>query len=136
MGARVNAVAALCATLPILAAAHAAAGTESAGDAARGERAFQKCFACHSVDPAERSLQGPNLHGVVGRRAASLPDFEYSPALLAAGRSGLIWTEESLARFLDDPQALVPGNTMGFFALADPTERADLIRYLKRSGRP
>lgn len=114
----------------------AAAAGDGAGDAARGERVFQRCFACHSVDPAERNLQGPNLHGVVGRRAATLPEFEYSPAMLALGKTGLVWTGETLARFLTDPQGLVPGNAMGFFGLPSAEERADLIRYLERSGRP
>ena len=108
----------------------------AAGDAARGERVFQRCFACHSVDPAERNLQGPNLHGVVGRRAASMPEFEYSPAMQALGKTGLVWTDETLARFLTDPQGLVPGNAMGFFGLPSAQELADLIRYLERSGRP
>ena len=53
------------------------ANTAVAGDAARGERVFERCYACHSVDPAETGLTGPNLAGVVGRRAASR-DFDYS----------------------------------------------------------
>ena len=116
----------------LLTSTAAAAG----GDAGRGERVFQRCFACHSVDPAERNLPGPNLHGVVGRRAAALPEFEYSPAMQALGKTGLVWTDETLARFLTDPQGLVPGNAMGFFGLPSAQELADLIRYLEGSGRP
>lgn len=107
------------------------------GNATRGERVFQRCFSCHSVDPAERSLPGPNLAGVVGRRAGSLADFEYSPAMVAAGRQGLIWTAETLDRFLAAPEAVVPGTPMAPPpGLSAPDDRAAVIAYLRRFGAP
>ncbi|HEX7006872.1 MAG TPA: c-type cytochrome [Alphaproteobacteria bacterium] len=120
----------------VAAAALLAAGVARADELDPGERAFQKCYACHSVDPAERGLPGPNLAGIVGRRAAAQPDFEYSDAMLDAARNrGLTWTEATLDRFLADPQAVVPGNAMNFFGLRDPAERAAVIAYLARPPR-
>lgn len=105
------------------------------GDAARGQRVFQRCFSCHSVNPEERNLQGPNLAGVMGRRAGTLPQFEYSDAMVAAGRNGLVWSEDSLDTYVRDPQTMVPGTAMGPVRLSNLADRADLIAYLKSAGR-
>ncbi len=108
----------------------------AAGDAARGARVFQKCFACHSLVPGERNLQGPSLVHLMGRRAGTLPDFEYSEALIEAGRTrDLRWDETTLDAFLAEPQRYVPGIAMGFFGLREADERADLIAYLKDAAR-
>lgn len=114
-----------------------AAGTAfAAGDPARGQRAYQKCFACHSLVVGERNLQGPSLVGVWGRRAGALADFEYSAALVEAGRErDLRWDAATLDAFLADPQRAVPGIAMGFFGIKDAAERADLIAYLKAVAR-
>ncbi len=105
------------------------------GDAARGERVFQRCYSCHSVDPHETAtLSGPSLYRVVGRRAASLAEFDYSDALRARAAEGLVWTEEAITAFVTDPQTFLPGVSMGFFGLDDPQQRADLIAYLRRAG--
>ena len=78
------------------------------GDAGRGERQFQRCYSCHSVDPNETGqLQGPSLFRIVGRRAASVAGFEYSDAMKAKGARGLVWTPEALDRFMADPDAFV-----------------------------
>jgi len=98
---------------------------------ASGEALFQRCYACHSLDPAVQGLQGPNLAGVVGRRAAALTGFDYSPAMRAAGERGLAWTEAELGRFLADAQAVVPQTSMFTPPLRDPADRAALIAYLK-----
>jgi cytochrome c len=113
----------------------AAPPAHAEGDPARGERVFQRCYSCHSVDPAERNLQGPNLAGVIGRRAGTLDQFEYSDAMVAAGRGGLVWTEAKLDLYVTDPQAMVPGTAMGPVPLNTPADRADLIAYLKSVGR-
>src|SRR3546814_555635 len=83
------------------------------------------------------ALEGPNLDGVVGRKAAALSGFDYSDAMIAQARRGLVWTEAALDAFLADPQGVVPGNEMGFFGLADARDRADLVAYLRQqTGRP
>jgi cytochrome c len=105
-------------------------------DPARGERVFQRCYACHSVLAGESALPGPNLRGVLGRRAGTLPGFRFSAALLAAGRSrGLVWTRETLDAFLADPPGLIPGTEMGMpTGLADPRDRRDVIDYIERAS--
>lgn len=121
----------------IFAAALAGLGVATAaraaeGDARRGEREFQRCFACHSVDAGETAkLQGPSLAGVVGRPAASVAGFEYSDAMKAKGAAGLVWDPAPLDRYLADPEAFVPGTSMVVLPpLRDEQTRADLIAYL------
>jgi len=97
-----------------------------------GEWAFQKCYSCHSVDPRETNLSGPTLAGVIGRRAGTLAGFTYSPAMKKAGAEGLVWTEETLDRYLADPLAMLPDTTMSSPGLRDPAERRALIGYLRR----
>ena len=107
--------------------AAAAAPAWAAGDASRGEALFAQCAACHR--PAgEANAIGPNLKGVVGRKAASAEDFTYSPPLR---RSGITWTDDKLDAFLADPQAVAPGTKMPFAGVASPADRADIIAYLK-----
>lgn len=101
------------------------------GDARRGEAVFQRCYSCHAVDPAEGGLQGPNLHGVVGRAAGAFGGFEYSEALKAARTGGLVWTADAIERFVADPQTAMPGTTMGFVGLRSAQDRADLMAYLR-----
>lgn len=107
----------------------------SAAQAQEGERVFQRCYACHSLDPAERGLSGPTLRGIFGRRAGTLDGFDYSRSLREAGRDGLVWSAETLDRFLDDPEALVPGVRMGGVRLRDAAERRALIRWLQDPAR-
>jgi cytochrome c len=95
-----------------------AMATADAGDAARGAFVYQRCYSCHTVDPNEQArLQGPSLYRVIGRRAASVAGFSYSPALKAKGEAGLSWTEDELDQFLLEPERAIPGNQMGFFGL-------------------
>ena len=103
--------------------AQAQAGAGIPGDAARGKDLYQACSGCHSI---EENDIGPKHRGVVGRPAGSVPDFAYSPALKA---SGIVWSADTLDRWLTNPQALVPGTKM-YFSMADPQKRADLIAYL------
>jgi cytochrome c len=110
-----------------------AAATEP--DAARGERVFQRCYSCHSVDPGETAkLQGPSLANLVGRPAAAIAGFEYSEAMRAKADAGLIWSEANLDRYMADPKGFVPGTLMSVPPLRDAQERADLIAYLAQSG--
>jgi cytochrome c len=100
-----------------------------------GERIFQRRYACHSLDPAERGLSGPTLRGIFGRRAGTLDGFDYSSAIREAGRQSLVWTEATLDRFLEDPEALVPGARMGGVRLRDAAERRALIRWLQNAAK-
>jgi cytochrome c len=100
-----------------------------------GARLFQRCFACHSLDPAVRNLSGPTLFELLGRRAGSVEGFDYSPAMREAGRRGLIWDAGTLDRFLEDPEDFLPGVRMGGVRLADSAQRRLLIRWLDGGGR-
>lgn len=97
-----------------------------------GERAFLKCYSCHSVDPKETGLSGPNLAGIVGRRAAAVADFPYSPAMRKAGADGLVWNEDLLDRYLADPLEMIPETTMSFPGVRNAAERRAILDYLKR----
>jgi len=94
------------------------------GDAARGETLYEACQDCHSLD---KNDVGPRHRGVFGRKAASLPDYDYSDALKSAN---IVWNEETLDKWLTDPQAVAPGAKM-FFHLDNPQDRSDVIAYLK-----
>ena len=102
----------------------------AAGDAEKGKQVFKKCGMCHQIGPDAKSLVGPPLTGVVGRKAASVPDFSYSPGLKKLADSGLTWTDANLDKYLTDPKAMVPGSPMAL-ALPDAADRADVIVYLK-----
>ena len=98
------------------------------GDAARGEMVYQACQDCHSLD---KNDVGPRHRGVFGRKAGSLPDYDYSEALKSAN---IVWNEETLDKWLTDPQAVAPGAKM-FFHLDNPQDRADVIAYLKERAK-
>jgi cytochrome c len=103
-------------------------------DPAQGERVFQRCFACHSVVAGEDKLPGPNLRGVVGRRAGTQPGFRFSPVLIEAGARGLVWTRTTLDAYLADPERFLPGTEMAMPGLHEPVDRRDVIDYLEKSG--
>ena len=102
----------------------------AAGDAAKGEKVYAKCKACHDVEKGVNKV-GPTMKGLVGRAAASVADYKYSAAMLAKGAEGLVWTEEALTEYLPDPKAYVPKTKMAFAGLKKPDEVADIIAYLK-----
>ncbi len=99
-------------------------------DATRGAHVFRKCAVCHTVDPAAPLKLAPPLGGVIGRRAASIPGYEYSESMKAAGAGGLVWTKEALEYFLDRPDTFMPGTYMTFAGL-EQAERQDVIAYLE-----
>jgi len=104
-------------------------------DPVRGERVFQRCYACHSVLAGEENLPGPSLRCVLGRRAGTLPGFRYSSAMIDAGSArGLVWTRATLDTFLVDPRGLVPETAMSIPGLPAAEDRRDVIDYLERAG--
>ena len=107
-----------------------------AQDAAKGETVFKKCQICHEVGPTAKVKVGPILNDVIGRKAATLPGFAYSPAMKEAGEKGLAWTDESISKYLENPRDFVPKNKMAFVGLKKEDERADVIAYLKKYTAP
>ena len=99
----------------------------ASADVARGEVLGFACAACHRFRAGEGTLIGPSLHGVFGRRAASVEGFAYSAALRD---SGLVWTPRSLEAWLANPADFVEGTTMAFTGYRSAEDRRDLIAYL------
>nr|WP_306768485.1 cytochrome c family protein [Roseomonas sp. AR75] len=108
-----------------------AAQNAAAQDAAAGQRVFNQCRACHTIDQGGRNGVGPNLHGVVGRRAASIEGFRYSANMRELAEGGLTWTTENLNRYLTNPKDVVPRGSMAFAGLRQEQQRKDLIAYLE-----
>jgi len=106
------------------AAALSVGAAAAAGDAKRGEELYARCAACHAL---AYDRVGPRHCDLLGRRAGSVPDFDYSAAMK---KSGIVWTATMLDRFLASPIRTVPGTTMTYAGVADARERADLIAYL------
>ena len=96
-------------------------------DIGKGQGVFSRCAACHTNNKGGPNGVGPNLFGVVGRKAASKPDFSYSPALKS---SRIVWTPQKLDAWIANPAKLVPGTRMVFAGVSDAKQRADLIAYL------
>jgi cytochrome c len=108
----------ICSSLT-LAAAHAD------DQLARGEQLYhERCGACHSLD---EHGAGPKHRGLIGRKAGTQPGFDYSAALVAAN---LVWSPQTLERWIADPNALVPGNKMIVQLASDPSDRAAIVAYL------
>jgi len=105
-------------------------GAKATGDPVHGKAVFARCAACHSVVVGQSRL-GPTLAGVVGRPAATVPGFRYSPAMQ---KSKLVWTRETLDRYLAAPATVVTGTFMAFPGMRDARDRADLIAYLSTLG--
>nr|WP_296445148.1 c-type cytochrome [Rhodoferax sp. UBA5149] len=97
-------------------------------DAARGERLYARCAACHALT---FDRVGPRHCGLLGRRAGSVAGFDYSPAMK---RSGIVWNEKTLKRFLTQPLAMVPGSSMTYAGVPVARDRKDLIAYLKSAN--
>ena len=101
------------------------------GDAARGQKAFKPCAACHTFDEGGPNKIGPNLHGIVGKSLASADGFSYSEALTSKGGS---WGYEELDAFLAAPKTFAPGTKMAYAGVKKDQKRADLILYLRSLG--
>lgn len=105
-----------------------AADTLRGGDPKAGEAVYARCLACHTL---AYNRTGPKHCGLLGRRAGSVADFEYSDAMKHAN---WVWDSKTLDRFLADPMKAVPGTTMGYAGVKDRQARADLIAYLKQAS--
>ena len=109
----------------LLAAGPALAG----GDAAAGKKVYNKCKTCHALEAGKKKL-GPSLNGIFGRAAGSVEGYKYSKAMK---ESGIVWTEETMAGYLEKPKKFMPGTKMAFAGLKKEQQVADLIAYLKEA---
>jgi cytochrome c len=120
--------------MPVLKIAIAAAvlvslagSAQAAGDAAKGKVAFQRCAICHRAEKDGGNGLGPNLFGVVGRKAGTAKDFAYSSAMK---NSGITWTPDKLAAYITHPAQVVPGNRMAFAGINNAAQVSDVVAYL------
>lgn len=115
----------------VLAASAASVAAQDTGDPAAGEKVFAKCKVCHQIGEGAKNAVGPELNGVVGRKAGSVPEYSYSTANKS---SGITWDEAALKRYLKDPRGVVPGTKMIFPGLSKEKDIDDVIAYLKQFG--
>lgn len=111
-----------------LAFSPAHAGEKAADAHARGAVIYERCAACHAL---QSDRTGPHHCGLIGRRAGSVPGFNYSPAMR---KSRIIWTEANLDRFIKAPMAFIPGTAMGYDGIKNDAERHDLLVFLRQEG--
>jgi cytochrome c len=104
----------------------------AAGDVAKGEAFAKRCGACHTFEAGGANKVGPNLWNVVNRPVASVPDYNYSEAMIAFSEGGAkTWTYDLLSAYLADPKATVPKNKMVFPGIKKDEDRANVIAYLR-----
>ena len=118
----------------LLQAGLSGAQAQAAGDAEAGGKLFKRmCGGCHQIGESARAFFGPQLNGIVGRAAASTTDNQYSDAMKS---SGVVWTREKLAAYIEDPKAVVSGTRMIFWGISDPEKIDDLLAYLETFPAP
>ena len=110
------------------------APANAAGDAEAGGKLFKRvCGGCHQVGEGARPFFGPQLNNVIGRVAGSTSDYQYSDAMKS---SGVVWTREKLAAYIEDPKAVVSGTRMIFWGISDQEKIDDLLAYLQTFQTP
>ena len=118
----------------LLALAPIAGAKAQAGDPAAGQRVFNQCVACHTINQGGPNRVGPNLHGVIGRKAGSVEGFRYSANLKQLGENGHVWNEETLRPYLQNPKAVAPQGSMAFPGIRNEQQLNDVIAYVKQAS--
>ena len=109
----------------------AGSGEVSAQDAAAGEKVFGVCKACHQIGETAKNSVGPQLNGIIGRKAGTVEGYNYTAANKG---SGLTWDEATFREYIKDPKAKIPGTKMIYAGLKDEKRTDDLLAFLKQFG--
>lgn len=117
-------------TLGLVVSALAFAAPASAQDVDAGATVFKRCGACHSIGEGAKNKVGPELNELFGRTAGTVPDYNYSKAMIEAGQGGLVWAPDTLGPYLHKPKEHVPGTKMSFPGLPNQKDIDNLIAYL------
>ncbi len=107
------------------------ASSAIAGDAAKGEKVFKKCKACHAVGENAKNKVGPHLNDLFGRPAGRIEGYKYSKAMIKAGEDGLVWDAGSVGTYLEKPKGMIKGTKMAFAGLRKEADVANIIAYLE-----
>jgi cytochrome c len=115
----------------------------AAPDAAKGKQTFNQCLACHRIGPDAKSLVGPPLTNVIGRKAGTFEGFAYSPLMKAAGDAGLVWTQDEIVNYLVNPSNYLKkyltdhgkadaatGSSKMVYMLANEGQRKNVVAYV------
>jgi cytochrome c len=104
----------------------------SAADVAAGQAIFARCKICHNVQAGAPNTVGPNLHGVFGRKAGAAENFNYSAAMK---ESGVVWDDDTIRKYLNNPKDFVAGNKMAFPGIKNEDEISNLLAYLHEAAK-
>lgn len=116
--------------LGLVVTALAVAAPAHAQDVDAGANVFKRCGACHAVGEGAKNKVGPELNELFGRVAGTIPDYNYSKAMVEAGQNGLVWAPDTLGPYLHKPKEHVPGTKMSFPGLGNQKDIDNLIAYL------
>ena len=109
---------------------HGSVYAESIISNTSGAKLFKKCQSCHQIGEGAKNRLGPQLNNIFGRTAGELPGIKYSKAMIKAGEEGLVWNNETLNTFIENPKGLVPKTRMSFRGLKNDEDRKNLLSYL------
>lgn len=116
--------------LGVVVSALAVAAPAYAQDVDAGANVFKRCGACHAIGEGAKNKVGPELNELFGRTAGTVPDYNYSKAMIEAGKGGLVWAPDTLGPYLHKPKEHVPGTKMSFPGLPNQKDIDNLIAYL------
>ena len=121
------------ASTPAPAAAPTQQVAAAADPLARGARLYKRCQTCHTLEQDGRHRVGPNMWNLFGSTADQREGFAYSKAM---SESGIVWDEETLSAYIENPRKFMPGNRMSYAGLRKPEDRAAVLAYIKAKTSP
>lgn len=99
----------------------------------RGAKLYKRCQTCHTLDEGGKHKVGPNMWDLYGSTAGQKEGFAYSKAM---SESGLVWTQETLSGYIENPRKYMPGNRMSYVGLRKPEDREAVLAYIKAQTTP